>query len=159
MEPGPAQEVATQTTVTGDYTVFRFDVTGLLKGPGVTNSLALYIYPNQPNTMFTLDGVDWTEISADHNTGIQFPVQIDYYGNLALNNSHVVENNAPDMSSSALTVKGDVTNPTSSAQTGTVTATVTDPQNNRVATLSQAVTGACKQHADGGLRSAGPTRR
>ena len=31
------------------------------------------LYPNDPNTMFTLDDVDWTQIPPDNNTGIQFP--------------------------------------------------------------------------------------
>ena len=43
--------------------------------PG-TNALALKVYPNNPNKMFTLDNVDWTQIPPDNNTGIQFPVQL-----------------------------------------------------------------------------------
>jgi hypothetical protein len=132
-------EVATQDTVTGDYTQFTFDITGLLHA-GRTNSIAFEVYPNQPATMFTLDSVDWTQIAPDHNSGIQFPVQIDYYGGVELSNAHVVENNAPDMSTSALTVKGDVTNPTSEPQTATVSATVRDPQGKPVARLAQPVT-------------------
>jgi hypothetical protein len=132
-------EVATQDTVSGDYTQYTFDITGLLHR-GQANSIALEVYPNQPRTMFTLDNVDWTEIPPDHNSGIQFPIQIDFYGGLELSNAHVVENNAPDMSSSALTVKGDVTNPTGAPQTATVSATVKDPQGNPVASLAQPVT-------------------
>ena len=40
------------------------------------NTLALEVYPNNPNTMFTLDNVDWTQIPPDNNTGIQFPIQL-----------------------------------------------------------------------------------
>jgi hypothetical protein len=132
-------EVATQDTVAGDYTQFRFDITGLLRRAGKTNTIAFEVYPNQPATMFTLDNVDWTEIAPDHNSGIQFPVQIDYYGGVALSNAHVVENNAADMSSSALTVKGDVTNPTDEPQTATVSAIVKNPQGRTVARLAQLV--------------------
>ena len=60
--------------------------------------------------MFTLDNVDWTQIPPDNNTGIQFPVQLHTSGPLALSDAHVVQHNAADLSSSALTVKADVTN-------------------------------------------------
>ena len=118
-------EVATQATVQGDYTRYTFDITGLVRGGA--NALALEVYPNNPNTMFTLDNVDWTQIPPDNNTGIQFPIQLHTSGPLALTNAHVVEANASDMSSSALTVKGDVSNETSDPQTGIVTASVTSP--------------------------------
>ena len=68
------QEVATQATVQGDYTRYTFDITGLLQRG--LNTLALEVYPNNPNTMFTLDNVDWTQIPPDNNTGIQFPIQL-----------------------------------------------------------------------------------
>ena len=48
------------------------------------NALALEVYPNDPNTMFTLDNVDWTQIPPDNNTGIQFPIQLHTSGPLAL---------------------------------------------------------------------------
>ncbi|HTW11890.1 MAG TPA: hypothetical protein VME01_04035, partial [Solirubrobacteraceae bacterium] len=53
-------EVATHRTVEGDYTRFQFDITSLVR-LGL-NTLALELYPNDPNTMFTLDNVDWTQI-------------------------------------------------------------------------------------------------
>ena len=60
--------------------------------------------------MFTLDNVDWTQIPPDNNTGIQFPVQLQADGALAVGNAHVNQNDAADLSSAALTVKTDVTN-------------------------------------------------
>jgi exo-1,4-beta-D-glucosaminidase len=109
-------EVATQQTVMGDYAQYTFDIGQLLSPPGQPNSLALEVSPNNPRTMFTLDTVDWNQPAPDNNTGIQFPVQIDYYGALQLSNAHVTQDNASDMSSSSLTVKGDVTNSTDSSQ-------------------------------------------
>ena len=53
-------EVATQDTVQGAFTRYTFDVTGLLRHGD--NTLALEVYPNNPNSMFTLDNVDWTQI-------------------------------------------------------------------------------------------------
>ncbi|WP_198045638.1 glycosyl hydrolase 2 galactose-binding domain-containing protein [Kitasatospora mediocidica] len=119
------KEVATQATVEGAYTRYTFDVTKVLK-PG-TNSLALKVYPNNPSTMLTLDDVDWNQIPPDNNTGIQFPVELQVTNALSNADSHVVEANAADLSSSALTVRTNVTNTTASAQTGTVSATVTAP--------------------------------
>jgi exo-1,4-beta-D-glucosaminidase len=132
------QEVATSAAVTGAYTRFTFNISGLIL-PG-TNSLAIEVTPNNPLTMFTLDDVDWNQIPPDNNTGLQFPVQLAVDGALSDGNAHVVENNAADLSSSALTVKSDITNNTATAQTGTVTATITPPDNGTPITVSQNVT-------------------
>jgi exo-1,4-beta-D-glucosaminidase len=131
-------EVATSSTVTGAYTRFSFNITGLVR-PG-TNSLAIEINPNDPTSMFTLDNVDWTQIPPDNNTGIQFPVQLQTGGALAVGNSHVNQSDAADLSSAALTVKTDVTNNTSTAQAATVTATITPPNSGTPITVSQNVT-------------------
>jgi exo-1,4-beta-D-glucosaminidase len=131
-------EVATQSTVEGAYTRYTFDVTGdLVKG---TNTLALEVHPNNPNTMLTLDDVDWNQIPPDNNTGIQMPIQLLTSDALSDADAHVVENNAADLSSSALTVKTNVTNHTSSAQTGVVAATITPPGSGSPISLSQTVT-------------------
>jgi exo-1,4-beta-D-glucosaminidase len=132
------QEVATSGTVTGAYTRFSFNITGLVRSG--TNSLAIEVNPNNPNTMFTLDDVDWNQIPPDNNTGIQFPVQLAVDGALSDGNAHVVENNAANLGSSALTVKSDITNNTTAAQTGLVTATITPPGNGTPITVSQTVT-------------------
>jgi exo-1,4-beta-D-glucosaminidase len=131
-------EVATSTTVTGAYTKFTFNITNLAVSG--TNSLAIEVNPNDPLTMFTLDDVDWNQIPPDNNTGIQFPVQLAVDGALSDGNAHVVENNAADLSSSALTVKADITNNTTSSQTGTVSVTITPPGNGTPINVSQTVT-------------------
>jgi exo-1,4-beta-D-glucosaminidase len=118
-------EVATEATVEGDYTSYSFDVTNLIR-PG-TNSLALELFPNDPNTMFTLDDVDWNQIPPDNNTGIQFPVQLHVADALAISNTYVTQDDAPDMSRAALTVHADVTNTTDAQQSGTVLATIQPP--------------------------------
>jgi len=132
-------EVATSATVTGAYTKFTFNVSSLLVSG--TNSLAIEVNPNNPMTMFTLDDVDWNQIPPDNNTGIQFPVQLQTDAALADSNAHVVENNAANLSSSALTVKADITNNTTVSQTGTVAATITPPGTGGTPiTVSQTVT-------------------
>ena len=132
-------EVATSATVTGAYTRFTFNITSLIR-PG-TNSLAIEVNPNDPTSMFTLDNVDWTQIPPDNNTGIQFPVQLQVDGALAVGNSHVNQSDAADLSSAALTVKTDVTNyTTAAAQAATVTATITPPNSGTPITVTQNVT-------------------
>jgi exo-1,4-beta-D-glucosaminidase len=131
-------EVATSATVTGDYTRFTFNISSLVVSG--TNSLAIEVNPNDPETMFTLDNVDWTQIPPDNNTGIQFPVQLQVDGGLSVGNSHVNQSDAADLSSAALTVKTDVTNSTTSSQAGTVTATITPPNSGTPITVSQSVT-------------------
>ena len=118
--------VASRGTVQGDYTRFVFDVTRLVR-PGA-NALALKVYPNDPNTMFTLDNVDWTQIPPDNNTGIQFPIQLHTAGPLSISDAHVVEHNAHNFSESRLTLKATVTNVTAAPQTGRVTGHVTSPR-------------------------------
>jgi exo-1,4-beta-D-glucosaminidase len=109
-------------TVQGAFTRYAFDVTRLLRHR--RNTLAIEVQPNDPNKMFTLDDVDWNQIPPDDHTGIQFPVQLHTSQAVALGNAHVVEDNAPDLSSSTLTVKGDVTNNTRRARTRLVTARI-----------------------------------
>jgi exo-1,4-beta-D-glucosaminidase len=134
-------EVATSATVTGDYARNVFDITSLLRsGASSTNSLAIEMYPNNPTSMLTLDNVDWSQIPPDNNTGIQFPVQLQTGGPLVVGNAHVNQNTAANLSSTALTVKTDVTNTSSASQTGTVTATITPPGTGTSITVSQSVT-------------------
>ena len=130
-------EVATSATVTGDYTRFTFNISSLVL-PG-TNSVAIEVNPNDPTSMFTLDNVDWTQIPPDNNTGIQFPVQLQVNGAIAVGNSRVNQSDAADLSSAALTVKTDVTNNASTAQAATVTATITPPNNGTPITVSENV--------------------
>src|SRR5258708_34060568 len=99
--------------------------------------------------MFTTDNVDWTQIPPDNNTGIQFPVQLQVDGTLAVSNSHVNQSDAADLSSAALTVKSDVTNYTTTAQAVTVTPTITPPNSGTPITVSQNVTVAASRTQPG----------
>jgi exo-1,4-beta-D-glucosaminidase len=131
-------EVARPATVTGAYTRFAFPVAGLLR-PG-RNTVAIEVSPNDPNTMFTVDDVDWNQIPPDNNTGIQFPVQLAVDGPLSDGNSHVLQANTADLSRSTLKVETDITNNTGVAQTGEVDATITFPGHHRGIGATQTVT-------------------
>ncbi len=91
--------------------------------------------------MFTVDDVDWNQIPPDNNTGIQFPVQLQTEQRAhRLGNAHVNQVTAADLSSTVLTVKSDITNNSSSSQTGTVTATITPPNGGAPITATASVT-------------------
>ncbi len=60
--------------------------------------------------MLTQDFNDWTQTARDQNTGIKYPVRLHVSNALQLSDVHVDQNNAADMSSSDLTVKGTVKN-------------------------------------------------
>jgi exo-1,4-beta-D-glucosaminidase len=132
-------KLASSVTVTGAYTRFTFGITRLLRRG--RNVVAIRVHPNDPNRMFTLDNVDWSQIPPDNNTGIQFPVQLQVAGPLVAANAHVIERNAADLSRSALTVRADIANPTGRRQSGVFTATITAPAATGPAiVVSQAVT-------------------
>jgi exo-1,4-beta-D-glucosaminidase len=136
------QEVATSSTVTGSYTKFSFDVSKVLVSG--TNSVALEVYPADPSKMLTVSDMDWNQLPPDNNTGIEFPVQLLVSNALSVDNAHVNQATAADLSTSALTVKTDVTNPGASSQTGTVSATVTPPSGGAPIKLQQSVTVAAR---------------
>ncbi len=117
--------LATAATVTGAYTRFTFNVGSLLRYG--TNSVAIEVQPNDPDTMYTLDDVDWNQIPPDNNTGIQFPVQLQVAGPLAVGDAHVLEANSPGLTTSALTVRADVSNTTTTVQRGTFGASIVAP--------------------------------
>ncbi len=132
------RRVAAASTVTGIYTRFSFPITGLVRRG--TNALAIEINPNNPNTMFTVDDVDWNQIPPDNNTGIEFPVQLAVDGALSDGNAHVLEHNTASLTRSALTVRADISNHTAAAQAAVVTATITPPGHGRAITVRQNVT-------------------
>jgi exo-1,4-beta-D-glucosaminidase len=124
------RKVAARTTIQGAYTQYVFDVSGRLRRGA--NALAFRLYPNDPITMFTLDNVDWTQIPPDNNTGIQFPVALHTSAALAISDVHVVQHDTPHVTSSALTLRAQVTNTTHRTQTGVLSAQVTQPSGPRI---------------------------
>ena len=118
-------EVAGHSTLQGAYTQYVYDVSRLVHHGA--NALALRLHPNDPNTMFTLDNVDWTQIPPDNNTGIQFPVQLHSSAALAISDVHVVQHNTRHLTRSNLTLRAQVTNTTPTTKHGVLSARVTPP--------------------------------
>jgi len=138
------KQIATRATIQGDYTRYTFDVSQLIR-PG-KNSLAVMVYENQPDTMFTVDDVNWNELAPDHNTGIQFPITLHIADGLSVSNAYVTQDDNADVSVAQLTVKADVTNHTPQSQQGTVTVAIEAPGGQgQVGELSREVTVAAGQ--------------
>ena len=55
-----------------------------------------------------------------NNAGVQFPVQVRTGGPLLVEDAHVVQDTAADLSRTVLTVKADVVNTSSSVRSGLV---------------------------------------
>jgi exo-1,4-beta-D-glucosaminidase len=128
-------QIATREEVQGSEPEYEFDVTERLEHG--RNTVALRLYPNNPDAMLTQDFNDWTQTARDQNTGIKYPIKLHISDALRLSDMHVVQRNAGDMSSSDLTVKGTVTNLSARRQSGAVRAKVADPHGRRVATVYQ----------------------
>jgi exo-1,4-beta-D-glucosaminidase len=138
------QQVATSATIQGDYTRYIFDVSQIIR-PG-KNSLAVKVYENQPDKMFTVDDVNWNELTPDHNTGIQFPITLRIDDGLNVSNAHVTQEDNADVSIARLSVHADVTNHTTRPRQGTVTETIDAPGGQgQVGEFSRTVTVAAGQ--------------
>jgi hypothetical protein len=114
--------LASHATVQGAFTRYTFDVTRRLRHG--RNALALKLYPNDSNKMFTLDNVDWTQIPPDNNTGIQFPVQLHLSGPLAVSDAHVVQHDSRGMARAVLIARGVVSNLSSHRVHGVASVTI-----------------------------------
>ncbi|MEV4623916.1 glycoside hydrolase family 2 protein [Asanoa sp. NPDC049573] len=132
-------QLATKDVIQGSEPEYTFDITDLVNGAS-PNALAFKIYPNVPGEMLTQDFNDWTQAARDQNTGIKYPVRLHTSNTFRLDDAHVVQANAADLSSSDLTVKGTVTNTSRHARTATVHATITDPQGKHPIDLRRTLT-------------------
>ncbi|SNT49695.1 exo-1,4-beta-D-glucosaminidase [Asanoa hainanensis] len=132
-------QLATKDVIQGSEPEYTFDITDLVKGNS-PNALAFQIYPNVPGEMLTQDFNDWTQAARDQNTGIKYPVRLHVSDTFRLDDAHVVQANAADLSSSDLTVKGTVTNTSRKSRTATVNATITDPRGKHPINLRKTIT-------------------
>ena len=116
-------KVAANTEVAGAYTRHDLDVTAQVH-PGV-NSVALKVYPNDPNKDLSMGWIDWAQTPPDNNMGIVRDVLVRRGGGVALRGAHVVTKlTLPSLDHADLTVKADVRNDSASAVRATVSGTV-----------------------------------
>ncbi|MEV4760002.1 beta-mannosidase [Micromonospora sp. NPDC049559] len=132
-------QVATRDVLQGSEPEYTLDITHLVNGAS-PNALAFKIYPNNPGAMLTQDFNDWTQAARDQNTGIKYPVRLHMSNTFRLDDVHVVQDNAADLSSSDLTVKGTVTNTSPKSRTADVDATITDPRGKHPIRLHRTIT-------------------
>ncbi|MFI5915058.1 glycosyl hydrolase 2 galactose-binding domain-containing protein [Dactylosporangium sp. NPDC051541] len=116
-------QVATSATIAGAYTDHELDLTAVVHS-GV-NSLAVKVYPNDPNRDLTMGWIDWVQTPPDKNMGIVRDVKLRRSGAVAVRNAHVVTRlSTPALDSAVLTAKADVRNDSAAAVTATVSGTV-----------------------------------
>ncbi|MFL6144882.1 MAG: glycosyl hydrolase 2 galactose-binding domain-containing protein [Labedaea sp.] len=120
-------KIAGQAELQGAYSRFEYDLTPLLRDGA--NAIALDVFRNDTSDrgFLTLDMVDWNPNSPDNWTGLQFAPTLEQDGAVSVRNTHVVQSNAADLSSSDLTVKADLRNNTDSAQHAVFAGTITRP--------------------------------
>src|SRR6266536_6001922 len=116
-------QVASSTQVAGVYTHHEFDLTSIVH-PGV-NSVAIKVFPNDPNRDLTMGWIDWVQTPPDKNMGIVRDVRVRRAGAVAVRDAHVLTTlSTPALDSASLTVKADVRNDSDTAVTATVDGTV-----------------------------------
>jgi exo-1,4-beta-D-glucosaminidase len=117
-------KVADRSLLQGAYSQLELDITRLVRDGA--NALALRVYPNDTSNAgyLTLSMVDWNPPSPDGFTGLQFAPELAQDGPISLRDAHVVERNARNLSTSALTVKADLRNNTGVAQQARLVGTI-----------------------------------
>jgi Exo-beta-D-glucosaminidase Ig-fold domain/Glycosyl hydrolases family 2 len=117
-------KVADRSLLQGAYSQVELDITRLVRDGA--NAIALRVYPNDAGDAgyLTLGMVDWNPPSPDGFTGLQFAPEIAQDGAISLRAAHVVEHNARDLSTSALTVKAELRNNTAVAQQARLVGTI-----------------------------------
>lgn len=118
------------TGLQGSYARYEYDVTDHLRDGA--NAIALKVSRNDaditkfdtPMRYLTQNFVDWNPIAPDQGTGLLFAPQLLQDGPVSVSDTHVVQENAKDLSTSDLTVKADLRNNTGKDQWTRFTATV-----------------------------------
>jgi exo-1,4-beta-D-glucosaminidase len=124
-------KLADQSQLQGAYSRFEYELTPHLRDGA--NAIALDVFRNDTGNRtgyLTMDMVDWNPDSPDNWTGLQFAPVLEQEGAVSVRNTHVLQRNATDLSSSELTVKTDLRNNTDSAVSTVVSGSVSRPGTN-----------------------------
>jgi hypothetical protein len=119
-------KVADQSQLQGAYSKFEYDITAYARDGA--NAIALDVFHNDTSNRtgyLTLNMVDWNPPAPDGWTGLQFAPELAIDGAVSVRDAHVVQDNAPDLSTSTLTVKAALRNNTAEPQTTTFSGTIT----------------------------------
>ena len=103
------QLVADRTKVAGAYPVHEFDITAAVRDGA--NTLALRVYPSDPQRALAIGWVDWNPMPPDNNMGPWRGVDIVQTGTVQMRFPHVTSAlSLPDLERAALTVKVELRN-------------------------------------------------
>src|SRR5437868_8927703 len=116
------QQVATNTQLVGTYTQFEFDITSVAR-IGSANSVALDI-AGPLSSDLGIVFVDWYPLPADRNEGVWRDAWITNSGPVKVRYPQVQTSVSANLASAALTVTAELSNPTFSSVTGTLSGTV-----------------------------------
>jgi exo-1,4-beta-D-glucosaminidase len=116
------QQVATNTQLVGTYTQFEFDITSVAR-IGSANSVALDI-AGPLSSDLGIVFVDWYPLPADRNEGVWRDAWITNSGPVKVRYPQVQTSVSANLASAALTVTAELSNPTTSSVTGTLSGTV-----------------------------------
>jgi exo-1,4-beta-D-glucosaminidase len=126
-------QIATSTQMVGTYTAFEYDITSVAR-IGAPNAVALDI-AGPTSSDLGIVFVDWYPLPADRDEGVWRDAWITNSGSVKVRFPQVQTSVVADLSSAALTVTAELSNPTSSSVSGTLSGTI-NPGN---ITFSQAV--------------------
>ena len=124
-------KIAEGAQLQGSYARLEYDITPYVRDGA--NAIALDVSRNDaditkfdtPMRYLTQNQIDWNPMAPDQNTGLQYAPRIVQEGPVSVRDAHVLQDDAPDLSTADLTVKADVRNNTGSAQRVVVSGTVT----------------------------------
>ncbi|HET7307688.1 MAG TPA: glycoside hydrolase family 2 TIM barrel-domain containing protein [Gammaproteobacteria bacterium] len=102
-------EIADHTQIAGAFTIHQIDVTRLVH-PGI-NTLAVKIYPAEPERDLIMGWIDWNPPAPDNNMGLWRGIDVLRSGPVSLHGLRVTSNLAlPTLDRAALTIKAKVRN-------------------------------------------------
>src|SRR5438270_7273662 len=130
------RQIASNTQMVGTYARYEYDITSVAVVGG-NNAVALQITgPNGGNQELAITYVDWQLMAPDRNEGVWRDAWITSSGAVNVRDPQVQTSVSSNLSSAALTVTAELSNPTSASVSGTLSGTI-NPGN---ITFSQAVT-------------------
>jgi exo-1,4-beta-D-glucosaminidase len=127
-------QIAASTQLVGTYTAFEYDITSVAR-IGAANAVALDI-AGPTSSDLAIVFVDWYPLPPDRNEGVWRDAWVTNSGSVKVRYPQVQTSVAADLSSAALTVTAELSNPTTSSVAGTLSGTI-NPGN---ITFSQPVT-------------------
>src|SRR5438067_2225287 len=129
-------QIASNTQMVGTYARYEYDITNVAVIGG-NNAVALQISgPNGSNQELAITYVDWQLMAPDRNEGVWRDAWVTNSGAVNVRDPQVQYTVASDLSSAALTVTAELSNPTSASVSGTLSGPITPGD----ITFSRAVT-------------------